>query len=41
MSELIRKLLFKLRWLIMSEQNRYAYLWSRTEEQLEYLQRNG
>ncbi|MCX6003916.1 MAG: hypothetical protein NTX46_05885 [Chloroflexi bacterium] len=38
---LIRRLLFRLHWLIMSEETKYAYLWARTEEQLEYQRRNG
>ncbi len=32
MSELWRRLSFRLRWLTMSDRQRYAYLWLRTEE---------
>ena len=34
MKEKFRKLAFKLRWLAMSDRERYAYLWVRTEEHL-------
>ena len=26
----IKKILFQMRWLIMSDRERYAYLWNRT-----------
>ena len=29
-----RKIVFRLKWLAMSERNRYAYLWFRTRENL-------
>jgi len=29
-----RKILFRLKWMAMSEKGRYAYLWSRTREDL-------
>ncbi len=28
----IEKILFRVRWLIMSDRKRYAYLWNRTQE---------
>ena len=28
----IREFLFRVRWLTMSDRQRYAYLWSRTKE---------
>jgi hypothetical protein len=34
MNVLFKKLAFKLRLLTMSERQRYAYLWVRTEEHL-------
>jgi hypothetical protein len=34
-ADYIRKLLFRLRWLIMSDQARYAYLWNRTRSTLQ------
>ena len=34
MNVLFKKLAFQLRWLTMSERQRYAYLWVRTEEHL-------
>lgn len=30
----VRKFLFRLKWLVMSERDRYAYLWERTRESL-------
>jgi len=35
MSEMLRKLVFRLRWLTMSDRQRYAYLWVRSEGHLE------
>jgi hypothetical protein len=29
-SEMMRRLSFRLKWLFMSERERYAYFWSRT-----------
>ena len=29
-ADYFRRLLFRLRWLIMSDRERYAYLWNRT-----------
>jgi hypothetical protein len=29
-----RKVLFRVRWLAMSERGRYAYLWARTRENM-------
>ena len=29
-----QKILFRLKWLTMSEKGRYAYLWARTRENL-------
>ncbi len=34
MNEIFRKLAFKLRWLTMSDRERYSYLWLRTAEHL-------
>jgi hypothetical protein len=34
MRDLTQKILFRLRWLTMSERGRYAYLWARTRENL-------
>jgi hypothetical protein len=31
-AEYVREALFRIRWLTMSERQRYAYLWSRTKE---------
>ncbi len=30
----LRKILFRMRWVIMSDRERYAYLWSRTRKSL-------
>ena len=30
----IKRILFQMRWLTMSDQKRYAYLWKRTREGL-------
>jgi len=30
----LKKILFRLRWLIMSDRDRYAYLWNRTRGSL-------
>ena len=40
-ADYIKRLLFRLRWLIMSDQARYAYLWNRTRSSLQvpYYQR--
>ena len=40
-ADYIKRLLFRLRWLIMSDQARYAYLWNRTRSTLQvpYCQR--
>jgi hypothetical protein len=32
MVDSMRKVLFRLKWLMMSEKDRYAYLWSRTKQ---------
>ena len=31
-AELARKIQFRLKWLFMDQRARYAYLWSRTQE---------
>ena len=31
----IKKILFRIRWLTMSDRDRYAYLWSRTRNSLQ------
>jgi hypothetical protein len=33
-AEYIREMLFRVRWLAMSDRQRYAYLWNRTKETL-------
>jgi len=33
-TEGIREILFRVRWLVMSDRQRYAYLWNRTKETL-------
>ena len=33
-AEHVRGILFKIRWLTMSDRKRYAYLWNRTKEVL-------
>lgn len=33
-SEYIREILFRIRWLVMSDRQRYAYLWEWTKETL-------
>jgi hypothetical protein len=33
-TEYIREVLFRVRWLAMSDRQRYAYLWNRTKETL-------
>jgi len=33
-TEGIREILFWIRWLVMSDRQRYAYLWNRTKETL-------
>jgi hypothetical protein len=35
MKDLTQKILFRVRWLTMSERGRYAYLWARTRENLQ------
>ncbi|MFC2024372.1 hypothetical protein ACFLTJ_02170 [Chloroflexota bacterium] len=30
----VRKIMFRLRWFIWSDRERYAYLWSRTQRRL-------
>jgi hypothetical protein len=30
----MQKILFRLKWLAMSERGRYAYLWARTRENM-------
>ncbi len=30
----IKRILFQVRWLVMSDQKRYAYLWKQTREGL-------
>lgn len=32
MKRRVKKLAFRVKWLIMSERERYAYLWARTQE---------
>jgi hypothetical protein len=32
MRKIIRRIIFRIRWLFMSEKNRYSYLWARTKE---------
>jgi hypothetical protein len=34
MRKLKQKILFRVRWLAMSERGRYAYLWARTRENI-------
>jgi hypothetical protein len=34
MRNIIERINFRIRWLLMSEKSRYAYLWSRTLEHL-------
>jgi hypothetical protein len=34
MKKLKQKILFRVKWLAMSERGRYAYLWARTRETL-------
>jgi|GEM_PF-6160109 len=31
-SNRIDRIMFRIRWLMMSERGRYAYLWSRTKD---------
>jgi hypothetical protein len=31
-SKVSKKLIFRLRWLVMSDRSRYAYFWARTRE---------
>jgi hypothetical protein len=33
--KLTRKMLFGVRWLLMPQQKRYAYLWARTKRSLQ------
>jgi hypothetical protein len=33
-AEYIREILFRIRWLAMSDRQRYSYLWNRTKETL-------
>ncbi len=35
MKDITQKILFRVRWLGMSERSRYAYLWARTKENLQ------
>jgi len=30
----LKRILFRMRWLIMSDRERYAYLWNRTRSSL-------
>lgn len=39
-ADYLRKLVFRLRWLVMSDQARYAYLWNRTRSTLPYYYRS-
>jgi hypothetical protein len=32
MKNMIRKIIFRIRWLMMSERGKYDYLWKRAEE---------
>ena len=32
LGELVRRIQFRLKWLFMDQRARYAYLWSRTQE---------
>jgi hypothetical protein len=34
-ADCIKRFFFRLRWLIMSDQERYAYLWNRTRSTLQ------
>jgi hypothetical protein len=34
MKVLTKKVMFRVKWLAMSERGRYAYLWARTRETL-------
>ena len=36
MANFISKLLFQLRWLFMSPEKKYVYLWNRTESHYKY-----
>ncbi len=35
MKDITQKILFRVRWLAMSERSRYAYLWAGTRENLQ------
>ena len=30
----MRKTIFRIKWMVMSENGKYAYLWARTEQHL-------
>ena len=34
MGKITRKISFRIKWMVMSEKDRYAYLWGRTEQHL-------
>ncbi len=34
MGNMTRRITFRIRWMVMSEKTRYAYLWGRTEQHL-------
>jgi hypothetical protein len=35
MGKITRKISFRIKWMVMSEKDRYTYLWGRTEQHLQ------
>jgi hypothetical protein len=36
MRDMINQAIFRIRWLFMGQERRYAYLWNRTRESMRY-----